>query len=204
MRASPAPEVRGFSFGKSALAAGVGLLACALSASGARTDSLSPDLLEPAERSKPSFTLPDTAGSPRALVDIGTGVVLVHFWATWCEPCRVELSSLSQLVDQNPDVTVMAINVAEPPVRVRRFLETNPVTFSVLLDENRAVTRGWGVAVLPTTYVLDRSLNIHRVAERDIDWLKPEVVTVLKDVASASSSGTDNNTQQGEKRHDNQ
>ncbi len=204
MRASHAPEVRGFSFGKSALAGGVGLLLCALSPSGARTDSLPPDLLKPAERSKPSFTLPDTAGTQRALADIGTRVVLVHFWATWCEPCRVELSSLSQLVDRNPDVTVMAINVAEPPVRVRRFLEANPVTFSVLLDENRAVTRTWGVAVLPTTYVLDRSLTIHRVAERDIDWLKPEVVTVLEDVGNASSSVTDNNTQQGEKRHDNQ
>ena len=138
------------------------------------------------------------------MADTATGVVLVHFWATWCEPCRAELSSLSQLADLKSDVTVLAINVAEPSSRVRRFLEANRVTFPVLLDESRAVTRAWGVAVLPTTYVLDRWRTLHHIVERDIDWLQPDVVRAIESVATASPPVPDNNMQQGEKRYDTQ
>ena len=62
--------------------------------------------------------------------------ILYDFSASWCEPCREELSSLSHLLDRQGRVpiSIVGVNVAEVPARVRRFLETAPVRFPVLLD----------------------------------------------------------------------
>ena len=106
---------------------------------------------------------------------------------------------MSQLAEHQAGLRVLAVNVAESPARVRRFLETTPVMFPVLLDEDRTVTRAWGVGVLPTTFILDRALAVHRVAERDIDWLRLDVLAMLSEVARISRQTTFH--QQGEKRH---
>ena len=46
------------------------------------------------------------------------------------------------------DLSIIAVDVAEVPARVRRFLESAPVNFPVLLDADRAVTKAWGVSAL--------------------------------------------------------
>ena len=131
---------------------------------------------------KPAFTLRYLEGTDVALDQFAGRVVLVHFFATWCEPCQEELTSLAQLV-AGPDaktLTVLAVNVAEVSARVRRFLETSPVNFPVVLDADRAVTRGWGVYALPTTYVLDRKLTPRLVVEGDLSWQRADVAAALE------------------------
>ncbi len=56
-------------------------------------------------------------------------------------------------------LAVLAISVAEVEPRVRRFVETMPVNFPILLDRDRAVAKAWNVATLPTTFVLDANLE---------------------------------------------
>ena len=77
------------------------------------------------------------------------------------------------------------MNVAEVPARVRRFLETAPVAFPVLLDADRAVTRAWGVSTLPTTFVLDRTLALRLFVEGDLDWTRADVLAALEQVGAA-------------------
>jgi peroxiredoxin len=135
---------------------------------------------------KPTFTLPDLAGSPLKLEEQRGRVVLMHFFATWCEPCREELASLSRLL-QGPlgkRVTVVAVDVAEVPARVRRFLDAAPVSFPVVLDADRAVTQAWDVGVLPTTFVLDPTLKPTLFVEGDLDWSHPEIATALDAVGA--------------------
>jgi peroxiredoxin len=118
-----------------------------------------------------SFTLASSSGEAVALASARGHVVLVHFFATWCEPCRDELPALSRLQARATDrVKVLAISVAEPDLRVRRFLETLPLPFPVLLDPERDTAKAWNVSVLPTTVVLDESLRPRFVAETDIAW----------------------------------
>jgi peroxiredoxin len=119
----------------------------------------------------PEFTLPDSTGADVSLAQAGGQIVLVHFFATWCEPCREELPALNRLSARaGGAVKILAISVAEPDPRVRRFLETMPLDFPVLLDRDRAVAKGWNVSTLPTTFVLDAGLRPRFVVEADFNW----------------------------------
>lgn len=119
----------------------------------------------------PAFALEDSAGAKRRLEPGPDGIVIVHFFATWCEPCREELPALSHMARQaGPSVRVIAISVAEPDMRVRRFVSTTDIDFPILLDRDRATARAWRVSVLPTSFVLDGRLAPHLVAERSVDW----------------------------------
>jgi thiol-disulfide isomerase/thioredoxin len=120
---------------------------------------------------QPTFSLPNTAGANVALEAARGHVVLVHFFATWCEPCREELPALNRLAARaNGSVNVLAIAVADADRSVQRFFETTPVDFPVLLDRDRAVAKAWSVATLPTTFVLDASLQPKFVVETDFAW----------------------------------
>jgi peroxiredoxin len=120
---------------------------------------------------QPTFSLPNTIGANVALETARGHVVLVHFFATWCEPCREELPALNRLAARvNGNVKVLAIAVADADRSVQRFFETTPVDFPILLDRDRTVAKAWSVATLPTTFVLDASLQPKFVVETDFAW----------------------------------
>jgi thiol-disulfide isomerase/thioredoxin len=120
---------------------------------------------------QPIFSLPNTTGANVALETARGHVVLVHFFATWCEPCREELPALNRLAARaGSSVKVLAIAVADADRRVQRLFEATLVDFPVLLDRDRAVAKAWNVATLPTTFVLDDALRPRFVVETDFTW----------------------------------
>jgi thiol-disulfide isomerase/thioredoxin len=120
---------------------------------------------------QPAFSLPTIGGATAALETVRGHAVLVHFFATWCEPCREELPALNRLAARaGGNVTVLAIAVADADRSVQHFFTTVPVDFPVLLDRDRTVAKAWNVATLPTTFVLDRSLQPKFVVESDFAW----------------------------------
>jgi thiol-disulfide isomerase/thioredoxin len=121
---------------------------------------------------KPSFALDDLGGARHDLSNAPGRVVLVHFFATWCEPCREELPALQRLSERSMDSTlaIFVISVGEPDERVRRFFETNPLKIPVILDRDREVAKTWRIQTLPTTYVLDRELEPRLIVEGEYEW----------------------------------
>lgn len=123
------------------------------------------------EPAKPDFALQKLDGTIVPLTAFKGRTVLVHFFATWCEPCREELPALTRLLNRSAaNVSVIAISVADADQRVKRFFEQMPVIFPVLLDRDRSVAKSWNVSALPTTYILDANLKPALMVEADFPW----------------------------------
>jgi thiol-disulfide isomerase/thioredoxin len=166
-----APEVRGTLFSRQ-IATPVSAAAIALVAAlslGLRAQAA--ELMPWTKGPQPLFTLPSLDGADVALGSQRGSVVLVHFFATWCEPCREELPALTRLSERGgSSVKILAISVAEVDARVQRFRQSISIKFPVLLDRESAVTKSWEVSTLPTTFVLDSQLNPRLVIETDYAW----------------------------------
>lgn len=125
----------------------------------------------------PPLELTDLDGKAHRLADYRGRAVLVNFWATWCVPCREEMPSFERLRAslEGQKVAVLAVNLAEPEARIRRFLETVPVRFPVLLDRDGTTARAWQARVLPATYIIgpDGKVRYRHIGE--LDWSSPEV-----------------------------
>jgi len=148
------------------------LALCVLPLVPARGEPAFAELAPPLTTAGPSFTLESISGGRVDLAAQADRVVLVHFFATWCEPCRDEMARLQRLADRfaGQRLSILAVDVGEADLRVQRFRDANPMTFPILLDRDKAVARAWQVATLPTTVVLDRALVARFVAEGDVDW----------------------------------
>jgi thiol-disulfide isomerase/thioredoxin len=133
--------------------------------------------LAPASGSAPALKLADLEGRRHDLAAYRGKVVLVNFWATWCEPCREEMPSIERLrasLEGRP-FAVLAVNLAEPEARIRKFLDSVPLRFAVLLDRDGQATRAWQAKLLPATYIVgpDGALRYRHIGE--LDWSKPEI-----------------------------
>lgn len=140
----------------------------------------------------PALVLDRLGGGRLAAADFAGRVVLVHFFATWCEPCRPELASLDRLRAEAPGIEVAAVSVAEVERRLDRFFAENPVRFPILLDRDRAASRAWAIDALPSTVVLDRAGAPRLAVRGDLDWQRPDVRaaldTLLTEPQNASGS----------------
>jgi thiol-disulfide isomerase/thioredoxin len=124
----------------------------------------------------PRLELSDLDGKAHRLADYRGRAVLVNFWATWCAPCREEMPSFERLrASLEGRAVVLAVNLAEPEPRIRRFLDTVTVRYPVLLDRDGATARAWQARVLPATYVIgpDGAIRYRHLGE--LDWSSPEV-----------------------------
>ena len=125
----------------------------------------------------PALSLSDIEGKPHKLADYRGKVVLVNFWATWCVPCRDEMPSIERLraaLEGRP-FAVLAVNLAEPESRIRKFLEVVPVRFPVLLDTDSRAARAWQARVLPATFIVGPDGVVRYQYFGELDWAKPEI-----------------------------
>jgi thiol-disulfide isomerase/thioredoxin len=86
-------------------------------------------------------------------------VVVLNFWATWCEPCVEEQQQLNDLAttDFSPDKPlVLGINFKESASTIQRFSQDHRFNYPVLLDKTGDTFKQWTDGVLPTTVLIDR------------------------------------------------
>ena len=142
----------------------------------------------------PDFTLPDLEGKLHGLADFRGRVVVLNFWATWCPPCIDEMPSLERLHQAMADrgVAVIAVSVDERFSDVPAFVKRFDLTFSVLYDEGKKVSRKYQTFKYPETYILDREGRLKSKVVGPRDWAAPTVIRDMVDLLKEAppSEGT--------------
>jgi thiol-disulfide isomerase/thioredoxin len=107
----------------------------------------------------PEVSLPSLRGNgPVRLADYRGKVVYLDFWSSWCAPCRRAMPHLDALRQEfaREDFEVVGVNVDLLADDARQFLEQVPVSYPIGRDLGGRAAEQFGVAVLPTLFVIDR------------------------------------------------
>jgi peroxiredoxin len=139
----------------------------------------------------PALELEDMSGQMHRLADYRGKVVLVNFWATWCEPCRAEMPSIDGLrsaLDGQP-FQVLAVNLAEPLSRIERFAGMMPLHFPLLRDRDGSAAKAWKAKLLPASFLVGRDGRIRYVAYGELDWTSAPVRSRVEELLSEEAPG---------------
>ena len=134
----------------------------------------------------PDVELPRLAGGGAAsLADYRGKVVVLNFWASWCEPCRAE-SPLLQRWHRRLDkagATVLGVDVQDVSDDARAFVARYGLTYPMLRDGPGDIRDEYGILGLPETFVVDRHGRIAAVARGPVDerFMRERVAPLLQE-----------------------
>ena len=165
----------------------IGLLAYGLSQN--EPDRRIEEALARGERaSPPRLDLPRlSGGGRRSLADYRGKVVILNFWASWCEPCRAESPLLERwhrrIVPRGG--TVLGVDVLDVTSDAREFIRRYRLTYPMLRDRGGDALADFGVVAYPETFVLDRRGRIAATRRGPVDqaFLKRHVPPLLEERA---------------------
>ena len=113
----------------------------------------------------PDFALHAIAGGNVRLSEHRGDVVVLSFWGSRCTPCRAQLAALNRSLAtyRSAGLQVYGINVDDDQSRALAYAHGESVTFPLLLDPEKAVSRSYQVDNLPMTLLIDRSGVVRNV-----------------------------------------
>ena len=138
------------------------------------------------DRPAPALAGSDLAGKPVDLKELRGRVVLVNFWATWCDPCREEMPSIERLRAKmaGRPFEVLTVNYGEAPARIHEFLKRQRISLPVLLDSDKQAAAEWKAGGLPMTFLVDASGKLRYSAFGECDWSEGEPLRVVESLVA--------------------
>jgi peroxiredoxin len=133
--------------------------------------SVSPPFASDTATSAPDFSASELAGKPFHLRDhLGKEVIVLDFWATYCEPCKAEFPHLRSLYDQDKERGLLVVGVSmdgpETAADVLAFARRFELDFPVVLDEDSRIASLYNPKKsMPLSVIIDRSGRIAVVRE---------------------------------------
>jgi peroxiredoxin len=135
----------------------------------------------------PQFALPTLKGNKVSLAGLRGKVVLIDFWAQWCEPCKKELPQLEKLSRDygGRGVVILTINIDKQRTNAERLAKQLGLTLDVLLDPAGSVAATYDPPKMPTSFVVDQRGIVRYVNEgfdgpKDIDRLRQQFDDLTK------------------------
>jgi len=162
-------------------------LALVLLACGRQTASV-PEVDHPA----PPFTAQNLRGEAVSLGDWRGRPVLLDFWATWCKPCKEEFPAFQRLMEEIPELVVVAVAVGESAQQVQPYMEQTGFPFVTLPDPRSEVAKAYGVTALPTSCLIgpDGVLLRRQVGKMDAAEWKAAILALVGSAAAATPTAT--------------
>jgi len=118
-----------------------------------------------AGRQAPDFALKSASGENLRLSEYRGDVVMINFWATWCGPCRQEMPLLDDLYSRYRRVgfSLLGVNIDDDSRRAMQMVEELGVSFPVLFDESKEISKLYQVEAMPVTVLVDREGTVRHV-----------------------------------------
>jgi peroxiredoxin len=130
----------------------------------------------------PDFSLPTLKGPNVSLASLKGKVVLLDFWAQWCEPCKQELPELQKLSQAyaGKNVVVLGVNLDKTKDNAERLTRQLGITFPVALDPSGGVAGTYDLPKMPTSFLIDQKGLVRFVHEgfdgpKDVERFKTEL-----------------------------
>jgi len=113
----------------------------------------------------PDFALKSSTGENMRLSEYRGDVVMINFWATWCGPCRQEMPLLDDLHSRYERVgfNLLGVNIDDDSSRAMDMIRELGVSFPVLFDDRKEVSRLYDVDAMPVTVIVDREGTVRYV-----------------------------------------
>lgn len=109
-------------------------------------------------RPAPEFELANFDGSTTSLADYRGEIVVLNFWASWCDPCVAEMPMLNRVADEyaGQGVAVLGVNVWDSHDAAVKFIDDLDVTYPVVEDDSStSIAVEYGLTGVPETFVLN-------------------------------------------------
>jgi len=109
----------------------------------------------------PNFNLKDASGKDVKLADLKGKVVLVNFWATWCEGCQVEIPWFVEFQKEyaSRGLVVVGIAMDDDWKSVKPWIEEKKVNYPIVIG-NQGLGKQYGLIGMPLTALVDREGRI--------------------------------------------
>ena len=136
----------------------------------------------PTQQAVPDIQGTDLQGHSWRLSQLKGRAVLLNFWASWCEPCRMEMPTLQQLADiYGPDkLVVLTVNFKESPRQIARYVQSTGMALAVLPDPQGEIAARFGVRVFPTTVLIDTRGQVRQRVRGEMDWTGQEAAKLVE------------------------
>lgn len=109
----------------------------------------------------PNFQLEQLGGGTVTLSELRGTPVVLNFWGTWCKPCEKEMPELEKQFQKYGDkVAFLGVNIGQGELVVEKFVQQVGVTFPILLDKKKEITKLYNIGPIPTTYFIDQNGKI--------------------------------------------
>jgi cytochrome c biogenesis protein CcmG/thiol:disulfide interchange protein DsbE len=141
---------------------------------------------EPSMRGRPEKDFPLTlGGAPTSLAAFRGKIVVLNFWASWCQPCVQEAQSLNVLQQQLKPLggTVLGVSLDEDGSAYDSFLKTYQIDFPTYRDPSTQIALNYGTTMYPETYIIDPKGRIDRKIIGPQDWTSPAMLAYFQSLA---------------------
>jgi peroxiredoxin len=132
----------------------------------------------------PGLTLSTLDGGRVSMADHRDKLVILNFWATWCQPCTLEMPSLEALWQRYRDrgLVVLAVSVdrGAPKTLLEPYVRNLKLTFPILLDPDARTSDRWRVTALPWTFVVRPGGEVAGMATGAREWNSGEMQALVE------------------------
>lgn len=132
----------------------------------------------------PNFKLKDIDDVPFELKDTRGNWVFLHFWASWCGPCRKEMPTIEKLIEKTRDKNfkVIMVNTAEDDDTIFTFMASVGLEATTLMDRDGLITEKYKPRGLPTTFLIDPTGRVRYQAIGGREWDNPEYIKFINEL----------------------